>query len=40
MDRLFKGYMKFREEDFQSHREMFKEITDESIPLPPWFQQA
>jgi len=26
MNRLFKGYMKFREEDFQSHREMFKEL--------------
>jgi carbonic anhydrase len=26
MNRLFKGYMKFREEDFQSHRELFKEL--------------
>ncbi len=26
MDRLFKGYMKFRGEDFQSHRELFKEL--------------
>lgn len=26
MNRLFKGYMKFREDDFQSHREMFKEL--------------
>jgi carbonic anhydrase len=26
MNRLFKGYMNFREEDFQSHREMFKEL--------------
>jgi carbonic anhydrase len=26
MNRLFKGYMRFREEDFQSHREMFKEL--------------
>ena len=24
MNRLFKGYMKFREEDFHSHRELFK----------------
>jgi carbonic anhydrase len=26
MNRLFKGYMKFREEDFQSHRELFQEL--------------
>jgi carbonic anhydrase len=26
MNRLFKGYMNFREEDFQSHRELFKEL--------------
>ncbi len=26
MDKLFKGYMKFREEDFESHRALFKEI--------------
>jgi carbonic anhydrase len=26
MNRLFKGYMKFREEDFHSHRELFKEL--------------
>ncbi|HEX9874822.1 MAG TPA: carbonic anhydrase [Deferrimonas sp.] len=26
MDRLFKGYMKFREEDFESHRELFREL--------------
>lgn len=26
MDRLFKGHMKFREEDFESHRELFKEL--------------
>jgi len=26
MNRLFRGYMKFREEDFDSHRELFKEL--------------
>lgn len=26
MNRLFKGYMKFREEDFHSHRELFREL--------------
>lgn len=26
MDRLFKGHMKFREEDFESHRKLFKEL--------------
>jgi len=26
MERLFKGYMKFREEDFLNHRELFKEL--------------
>nr|WP_198300352.1 carbonic anhydrase [Desulfuromonas soudanensis] len=26
MDRLFKGYMKFRAEDFESHRELFREL--------------
>jgi len=26
MNRLFRGYMKFREEDFHSHRELFKEL--------------
>jgi len=26
MNRLFKGYMKFREEDFHSHRELFQEL--------------
>jgi len=26
MNRLFKGYMKFREDDFESHRELFKEL--------------
>jgi len=26
MEKLFKGYMKFREEDFESHRALFKEI--------------
>ncbi|HWC29769.1 MAG TPA: VOC family protein [Dehalococcoidia bacterium] len=24
----------------QGHRDMFKEITDESIPLPPWYQPS
>lgn len=26
MDRLFKGHMKFREEDFEGHRQLFKEL--------------
>jgi carbonic anhydrase len=26
MDRLFKGYMQFRKEDFESHRELFREL--------------
>jgi len=26
MNRLFKGYMKFREDDFESHRELFREL--------------
>lgn len=32
MHRLFKGYMKFREDDFQSHREMFKELGRQQKP--------
>jgi carbonic anhydrase len=32
MNRLFKGYMKFREEDFQSHRELFQELGRQQKP--------
>jgi hypothetical protein len=24
----------------EAHRDMFKEVTDESIPLPPWYQRG
>ncbi len=32
MDKLFKGYMKFREEDFESHRALFKELGRQQKP--------
>ncbi|MEJ2202019.1 MAG: carbonic anhydrase [Desulfuromonadaceae bacterium] len=32
MDKLFKGYMKFREEDFQDHRELFRELGRQQKP--------
>lgn len=32
MDRLFKGYMKFRKEDFASHRELFQQLGRKQKP--------
>ncbi len=32
MDKLFKGYMKFRAEDFASHRELFRELGRKQTP--------
>ena len=32
MDKLFKGYMKFRREDFASHRELFRELGRRQAP--------
>jgi len=32
MDKLFKGYMKFRREDFVSHRELFRELGRRQAP--------
>ncbi len=32
MEKLFKGYMKFREADFESHRELFKELGRKQKP--------
>jgi carbonic anhydrase len=32
MEKLFKGYMKFREADFESHRELFKELGRKQTP--------
>jgi carbonic anhydrase len=32
MDKLFKGYMKFRQEDFASHRELFRELGRRQAP--------
>lgn len=32
MDKLFKGYMKFREEDFESHRQLFEDLGREQKP--------
>jgi len=32
MERLFKGYMKFRREDFESHRELFRELGRRQAP--------
>jgi len=32
MERLFKGYMKFRQEDFSEHRELFKRLGREQAP--------
>ncbi len=32
MDKLFKGYMKFREEEFEKHRELFKELGRQQKP--------
>lgn len=32
MEKLFKGYMKFRKEDFESHRELFKTLGRQQAP--------
>lgn len=32
MEKLFKGYMKFRKDDFESHRELFKELGRQQKP--------
>lgn len=32
MEKLFKGYMKFKKEDFESHRELFKQLGREQKP--------
>jgi carbonic anhydrase len=32
MEKLFKGYMKFRREDFESHRELFKTLGRQQAP--------
>lgn len=32
MEKLFKGYMKFRKEDFESHRELFKTLGRQQSP--------
>lgn len=32
MEKLFKGYMKFRKEDFESHRELFMELGRQQKP--------
>ncbi len=32
MERLFKGYMKFRQEDFASHRELFQQLGRSQAP--------
>ena len=32
MDKLFKGYMKFRKDDFESHRELFQTLGREQKP--------
>jgi carbonic anhydrase len=32
MEKLFKGYMKFRKEDFESHRQLFKDLGRQQKP--------